>query len=156
MRAIAPHISMLLLVLQLATAGLLGPRLLCVHRDGSHSIELAVTTCCRAEQSCSIDEDRCGGCGGESDRDPSRDGQTYLSGPGCDCVDVPMADEPVVRQAPQSVALDQLAMDLALVAVAVPLVDAAWHEPARWSGAHLLPDCLAPPRAHIATIILRI
>ncbi|MBX3407758.1 MAG: hypothetical protein KF869_13450 [Phycisphaeraceae bacterium] len=66
-----------------------------------------------------------------------------------------MADEPIVRQAPQAAPQDDLVATFVAV-VAVLMIDLS---PVNLSGfAHrgALPECLAPPRAHLATIVLRL
>ncbi len=132
----------------------MGPRMLCVHRDGSQSIEWAATTCCgggRAETAAS--ESECGGGKGNCD-DDQNDG-LELNQPDCDCVDSPMAGEPMARQAPQSAPQDELVATFAAV-FTVLVMDTAPVNPSGFAHRAALPECLAPPRAHLATIVLRL
>lgn len=149
-----PYIAVIVLVAQLLSGGLLGPRMLCAHRDGSKSIEWAATTCCgggRAETA--APESECGGCEGGCHEERSG---LVLTQPDCDCVDSPLADEPVVRPAPpQATSQDDLVATFVAV-VAVLVIDLGPANPSGFTHRGALPECLAPPRAHLATIVLRL
>lgn len=153
MRLWSPYIAVVVLVAQLLSSGALGPRMLCAHRDGSQSIELAVTSCCggsRAQTTAS--ESVCGGCDGGCHEDRSG---LVLSQPDCDCIDTPVAGEPMVRQAPQSTPQHELAATFVAV-VAVLMIDLSPLNASGFTHRAALPECLAPPRAHLATIVLRL
>lgn len=153
MRCASPYVAVFVLMTQLLTGGLLGPRMLCAHRDGSQSIEWAATRCCaggRAETVTSKSE--CDGCQGDCHEE--RTG-LVLTQPDCDCVDSPMADEPMVRPAPQATPQDDLVATFVAV-VAVLVIDLTPVNPSGFTHRADLPECLAPPRAHLATIVLRL
>lgn len=153
MRLWSPYIAVIVLVAQLLSTGALGPRILCAHRDGSQSIELAATSCCggsRAQTTSS--ESDCAGCDGGCPEDRSG---LVLSQPDCDCVDTPVAGEPMVRPAPQVSPQDDLFATLVTV-VAVLVIDLSPLNACEFAHRAALPECLAPPRAHLATIVLRL
>lgn len=66
-----------------------------------------------------------------------------------------MADEPVVRPAPQVAPQDHLVATFVAV-VAVLVIDLTPVDPSGFTHRAALPECLAPPRAHLATIVLRL
>lgn len=152
MRYARPYIVVIVLVAQLLSGGLLGPRMLCAHSNGAQSIEWAVTSCCGGRSATAPAQLGCGGCEGgcaDHDNDP------ILSQPDCDCIDSPMADEPMVRPAPQAAPQDDLVATFVAV-VAVLVTDLSPVNPSGLTHRAALPECLAPPRAHLATIILRL
>lgn len=127
--------------------------MLCAHRDGSQSFEWAATSCCgggRAETAAPKSE--CGGCQGGCHEERSG---LVLSQPDCDCVDTPMAGKPMVRPAPQATAQDDLVAAFVAV-VAMLVIDLNPVNPSGFTHRAALPECLAPPRAHLATIVLRL
>ncbi len=153
MRYARPYIVVIVLVAQLLSGGLLGPRMLCAHRDGRQNIEWAATSCCGGgcTTAASLEHDR----DGFADGCREHDGRLALSQPDCDCVDSPMAGEPMVRPAPQATPQDNLvATFVALVAVLV--IDLSPVNPSGFVHRAALSECLAPPRAHLATIVLRL
>ncbi|MGD9691090.1 MAG: hypothetical protein AB7K52_15635 [Phycisphaerales bacterium] len=66
-----------------------------------------------------------------------------------------MADEPVVRPAPQAASQDDLVATFVAV-VAVLVIDLSPVNPSGFTHRAALPECLAPPRAHLATVVLRL
>lgn len=146
-----------MLALQLATGGLLGPRMLCTDSDGTRSIEWAALTCCSVvpatdeqDEAGAHDACRSTDCGGNR---AVPKGDTELETSGCGCVDVPTADNLVARQNDSRQAGDLLAVHLLVAVLAV----VAWLEPVGdGRPVAFLPPCHAPPREHIATIVLRI
>lgn len=157
MRALVPYISLLMVALQLLTCGFLGPRMVCTDSDGTQSIEWAALSCCMfaptaAEQDDPRGHEKCcaAACGESRDRVDS--GPVVGTGD-CGCVDEPAAENSVVRQNDSRQTSDLVAVNL-LMAV-LPAV--AWPEPtAVGCPEAFLPPCHAPPREHIATIVLRI
>ncbi len=152
-RSLSPYISVLMLALQLISGGLLGPRMVCTDSDGTQSIELAVLTCCSIAPATAEQDAHDGCCSTECGGDRQEPKGTELGQNGCGCVDVPAADDPVVRQNDSRQATDLVAVHLSIAVLAV----VAWPEPiAAGRRVAFLPPCHAPARAHIANIVLRI
>lgn len=156
-RRLSPYISVLVLALQFISSGLFGPRMVCTDSDGTQSIELAALTCCSvARAATGLDDagahDGCcpTDCGGTR-QEPKRGPQVGTGG--CGCVDVPAADDPAWRHSDSRLMTDFAAVHLATTVMVV----VAWPEPIAHGGpAAFLPHGHAPPREHIATIVLRI
>jgi len=153
-RALSPYISVLMLAFQLISGGLLGPRMVCTDSDGTESIELAILTCCSIAPATAEQDAHDGCCSTESGGDRQEPkGGAELGGGGCGCVDVPAADNPIVSQNDSRQASDLVAAHLSVVILAVVV----WPEPiANGRPTASLQPCHAPPRAHIANIVLRI
>lgn len=66
-----------------------------------------------------------------------------------------MACEPTIRLAPQATPQDDLAATFVAVA-AVLVIDLSPVNPSGFTHRAGSPECLAPPRAHLATIVLRL
>lgn len=150
---------MMMLVLQLMTAGLLGPRIVCTDADGTQNLESAALSCCTLDAGVpQTVADHCAGCAGSGGCDRDREAPTdqpQLSGSGsCGCVDVPAGDDPVLRHDDFRQVNDLLITHLV---VAVLTIDAVIPTHVTvWQPSGFLPTCHAPPREHIATVILRI
>lgn len=152
MRRYLPILVPLLVVLQLLSSGVLGPRLRCTDADGRVSTELSAFRCC--------DRDEQKSCGSDAscDKCPSGstpgDGYPIVGEPACSCVDIP--DPTEVATSSRATDSDRLTLD----AIPVPFVLLPIHTlPVLELGPPVtafLPHGHAPPRLHIATIVLRI
>lgn len=149
---------MMVLVLQLMTTGLFGPRMVCTDADGTQNLEWAALSCCTLDSGGSPKvADHCPGCGGSEGCDQDRNvptDQAQLSDGGCGCVDVPAADDSVVRLDDSKRLHDVLATHVFVAVLTVVAILPDFTTDFRPLA--FLPTCHAPPREHIATVILRI
>lgn len=148
----APIVAAFLAVIQLLTSGVLGPQLRCFDSDGTVCAELAAFRCCDgAEQEANgsdLDCDRvCSDC-------QSTDGQPVAKSPGCSCIDVldPTDVATSNRGTDDNTRPVVQAFPVAFVppSLTLPVFEASLHVAA------FLPHGHAPPRLHLATIVLRI
>lgn len=143
-----------MLVLQLASSGLLGPRMFCTDADGTQSLEWARFSCCTLASGTSERHlDECGGAGCGESPEMVRGGPA-IGNADCGCVDEPAADAPVVRRDDSRQVANLFASNLLVPALATV---ALWPEPlvnGRLGAS--LPRSHAPPRDHITTVVLRI
>lgn len=150
---------MLLAIVQLATAGLLGPKLLCTHANGSRGIEWAATSCCRdaslfatVMNSETATEQCQDGCAGEGDGGLD----TVLHASACDCVDEVAPGDPAVRAASGGLCVDQIDQHPLPASPSLHVIEFGIDPQVFGSSAPSRAALLAPPRAHLATIVLRI
>lgn len=141
-----------LVLLQLLASGVLGPRLRCYDADGTVCAELAAFRCCDRSSSsdCGADSD-CDGC--VSSSQPT-DGRAIAQSSSCGCIDVPELTDPATTG--RSTGSSQTIVPAPPIAVSLP---APFELPWLVSGppvSAFLPHGHAPPRLHLATIVLRI
>lgn len=152
MQRYLPILVPLLVVLQLLSSGVFGPRLRCTDADGRVSTELSAFRCCDQDEAKTCQSDA--GCRQCQSVASAGDGCLVAGAPACSCVDVP--DLTVVATNSKGADTAQsLAVAFPVPFIVLPILPLPVFESGP-SVTAFLPHGHAPPRLHLATIVLRI